>query len=451
MKWWRATAASLCLGASAGALGASGFDALYQAALVHDPSFRAARQELAAQTHAVSVAHAGLMPSVSLSISNSHVVGSRTIDNPFGQPIRSDLDYRAPQAVLSMRAPLFNDDARQRYRQAITQLRLAEQVLTSRNHDLLDRLAQAYLQRLLAEGNRVVARAQWASAQARRQMATRRLELGEGTRPEQLSADADTAIAAVQLTDADNQVAIAALTLQQLTGLAPLALEGTSVPSPGAAQEPPRDLSYWLDLAETANPALEARRLALELARLGVARASAGHLPRLDLVASASASRNDSVSTLNQSLVQRTLGLQLNIPLYSGGSVVASVAQTQAELEKAQADLDAERQSVQSEVNRLYLALVNAVPRLDAHAQSVRASALTLEAARQGFARGIRVQPDVDQARQKLAESERDLLRARYEMVLAQIRLRARAGMAPADLAALAERLMAGTSSQVRP
>jgi protease secretion system outer membrane protein len=164
-------------------------------------------------------------------------------------------------------------------------------------------------------------------------------------------------------------------------------------------------------------------------------------------VASVSNNKNESVSTLNQAYHQKSLGLQLNVPLYSGGYVSASAAQALADQEKAQAELEAEQFSVAAEVQRLVLAISSAPARLDALQMALDANVLLLEAARRGVVGGVRMQADIDLARQRVAESARDLAKARYEVALSQIRLHARAGTSADALAELADSLFAGPST----
>jgi protease secretion system outer membrane protein len=415
----------------------------FERAQAFDPTYRAAREELAAAQQSVPMARAALRPNVSVAVSNAQVNGARTADNFLGQPVTTPLDYRSPQQVLSLRWPLLNREASEQVAVAEARAQYASAVFTLRGHDLLDRLAQAWLQRQFADTGVATARTQLLSAQELQRLARRRLQLGEGTRPEAVQADADVALAQVQLADADNQLRIATLALVNLTGTqdnSPFTPSDGVLASNATAPPPlpaldPATLDRWTDLAMAHNPALAARRQALTATGVAVARAQAGHWPRLDLVASAANGRNDSVSTLNQAIRQRSIGLQLNLPLYAGGYVEASVAQALAEQGKAQAELEAEELSVRAEVQRLFLLADSGTARLAALQQGVAAADMALEGARKAFAGGVGVQADVARAQARVAESRRELDKARFEHLLTRVRLQARAGAAPGDIA----------------
>jgi len=428
---------------------AGDFQRAFDAALAHDPIHRAARQELAAAAQNIPMARAGLLPNLSLSVSDAKVTGSRTAENFLGQPVTQPLNYRSPQQVLSMRAPLLNKEATQRYRQAQVQLEYAQSVFRTRTHELLDRLGQAYLQRQFAEHGLELARTQQAGMLEQRQLAVRRFALGDGTRPEVHVAEADLALAGVQVAEAQNQLAAATLALEQITGMAPAAARlPAEWPAPIALE--PDNLAHWTQLAEAANPALAARRHAVELARLGVERADAGHYPRVDLVASVSKGRNDSVSTLNQAISQRSLGLQLNLPLYSGGFVEASVVQAMAEQEKAQAELDAEQLRVVADLSRVFQVVATGASRLAAQQQALDASRLVREGARRSVEGGVAITADVVRADVRVMEATRELAKARYEQLLARMRLYSGAGVAPEQIAQTIDGLLSPPIASAR-
>ncbi len=441
MKWVYGVLVAATLGAVAAQLHAGTFLQAYEGALANDPSYRAARQGLASTEQGVPIARSGLLPNLSLSVSDARVTGSRTLPNFLGQSVTTPLDYRSPQQTLSVRAPLLNVEAWRHVRQAQAQVSVAESILLTRRHELLDRLGQAYLQRLFTLQNQEVAQSQLETALEQRQLALRQFELGDGTRPDLQSAEANLALTRVQLLEADNQLANARLVLAQITGLPSLPV----LPLADAFIAPrpvPAGLAAWLETARASNPDIVARRFAVEVARISVDRAGAGHYPRLDLVGSVSKGRNDSVSTLNQSLSQRSIGLQLNVPLYSGGLVAASVTQALADQEKAQAELEAEMLNVNADIQRLFLTVQSGLEKLPAQQQVLGASMLVLEGARKSAAGGVGIRADIVRAHSKVTEALRDRARFRYELVLALLRLHSRAGTTPEEIAQLLDTVL---------
>ena len=120
----------------------------YQAALVNDPTLRAARHERDAGQQALPIARAGLLPSVSLSSSRANNTGDRSLLTP-GSPSQA-LDYRSAQDTLSLRQPLLNVDSVLRYRQGGVQSEYSEAVFSQKEGELAIRVGSAYFDLLLA-------------------------------------------------------------------------------------------------------------------------------------------------------------------------------------------------------------------------------------------------------------------------------------------------------------
>ena len=428
---------------------AGGFQDAFEAALDYDATYQAARADLASVQQGVPLARAGLLPSVSFSMSDSRVEGARIVDNVLGTPVTSPLDYRAPVKSLNIRAPLFNREAWQKLSIAQTQVDFAQAVFATRKLELMDRLATAYLQRLQAAEGVQTARAQLQAAQSQSDLARRRLKLGEGTQPELLDAEAAVDTAKVLIADAQSQIDVAILSLRQITGMVTTERsdqqqifdpEGRQWLLQAANTGP--SLAELLNQAQASNPAIASRRHALELAQAAVARNGAGHYPRLDLVGSASSSRNESLSTLNQSADQRSWGLQLSVPIYSGGAVSASVKQALADQVKAEAELVAEQQSVALELTKLFYAVSSGGSKIAARQKTVGANRLALEGVQRGFATGFNTQADVVQTQSKLAQTRQDLIQVIHEYLLARMRLAIRAGAEPAQVVAEIDSLL---------
>lgn len=426
---------------------AGNFERSYESALSSDATYQAARAEFASAQQNAPMAQAGLLPTVSLSVSDAKVRGSRTLDNPIGEPATSPLNYRTPAQSLNIRAPLYNREASQKLAYAKAQVSYAEAVFAARKADLVDRLATAYFQRLVAEQVLLAARAQVDATQSRLDMAHRHLKLGEGTRPEVLDAEVALDLAKVLLTDARNQRDIASLSLRQITGLDQESL--AAAPDGYAPQalesELPNSTKILSDLLEEANinnPGIAARRYAVSLAQIAVARGNAGHYPRLDLVASSTTSRNESLSTLNQSSSQRSWGLQLNMPIYSGGYVNASVVQALADVERAEAELVNEQQVVARDVTKLYLGVANGAAKIKAYQQAVKSAQLNLEGMRKGVSSGFNTKADVVADQRKLAQSQQELAQTVYDYLQTRIKLFVRTGTEPAKFVTYLDALL---------
>jgi protease secretion system outer membrane protein len=411
----------------------AGFAAAFDAALANDAEYRAARFELESREQGVPIARAGLLPSLAANYSESRVQGDRESLNFLGQEFSQRLDYRNPVTSLQLRAPLFNLEAINRYQSARAQAEGARSVFVARGQELLDRLGTAYAQRLFAEEIVALAQAQVEAYKGQSEMAVRRFAAGEGTRTETAEAAASLAFSRAQLVEATDQRDVAQRTLARITGQQNLPLRGLAADA-RQLPLPYTDAQAWIDVAFERNPNIQARRHQLESARYEVDRNRAGHFPRVDFVASAVDSQNESISTLNQQARLYSAGVQVSIPIFSGGGVDASVTQAVAEVSRTESQLDSDQRTLAVEVRRQFQATQTGRAKIEALKEAVDASAVALEGARRSLSAGVRTTADVLDAVRRLFLSRRDFAQARYEVLLARLRLQALAGLPVADI-----------------
>ena len=414
------------------AASAAGLLETYQQALDNDPTLRAARYEREAGRMAPAIARAALLPNVSFSSSRSGNQGDRSLAP--GAPTQ-DLKYRSAQDALSLRQALYNGEANVRYQQGLVQAEYSELVFLKKQDDLAIRVCGAYFDLLLAAEKLAFANAEVNAFNAQQTSAERRYTAGEGTVTEIAEASARGAIAEANRADATDLLLVARQALEAMTGQPAL---GLPVLKPGFAPSvlQPGSLDAWTALALAQNPDLAAQRKLVESTRLDIQRSRAGHLPRLDLVASVSKSTSDSLTTLNQQSTVRSLGVQLTIPLFSGLGVVSQTDQAQANLQRVEAELDASTLKVQLDLRRWFLATRTGITKVAAYDRAVESSRVAVEGTQRGMAAGIRTQTEVLDAERQYFSALRDRAQARYEFLNNRLKLKATAGaLEAADIA----------------
>lgn len=405
------------------ASGAGLLDA-YQAAREHDPAFRAARHEQEAGQQAQAIAKAGLLPNVAISSSRTSNRGDRTISGFAAAP----LDYRSAQDALVLRQPLFNRENYVRYQQGGVQAEYSDAVFSRKEGELALQVSMAYFDVLLATEKCALADAEVAAFEDQYTLAKRRQGGGEGTITEIAEAESRLRIAEANRVDALNQLSVAKRLLEDMTGRPAGDLQALRKDyQPDGLQ--PEKLDEWMELAQERSPDILAQRKVYESATLDVSRSQAGHLPRLDLVASVSETENDTVNTINQKIHTRALGLQLNVPLFAGWGVSAQTDQAIANQQRYSAELDAVVNKVLLEVKRQFLAAQAGTGKVAAYRKAVEASQVALEGTRKGMTAGIRTQTDVLDAQRLLFSARRDLAQSRYDFLASKLKLKAAAGV----------------------
>jgi protease secretion system outer membrane protein len=202
----------------------------------------------------------------------------------------------------------------------------------------------------------------------------------------------------------------------------------------------PVSFDEWRDTALENNAQLIAGRHSLEAARQQVKIVRAGFYPRVDLVASIGKNQSNTVETIGQRYLTKAIGVEVTIPLYSGGLVQASSQQAQANYERAELELQDKTDKVLLDVRKQYNVCVSSLTRIDALKSAVESATLQITATQKSVQAGMRTNLDVLTATQQLYQAKRDLARARYQYLLAELQLKRAAGiLTPEDLFGIAQ------------
>ncbi len=395
----------------------------YKAALEKDPTYQRARFERDAANEYETIGRAALMPSVSASYNFIKNDAERSFNNGPATP----LQYTSKVATLQLRQPLFNLDAWQRFKGGKVQVEYSEARFSGDSQELISRLTTAYLDALLAEDQLQLAIAQRDAYQASQVSSQNLLEKGAGTKTDVLEARARFELAQAQVLEAEDVVNTKRNELGVIVGSEPGSLD-TLVPSLPELRLMPATLAEWEALTTAGNPEVRAQRHAVDYAQTEVERNRAGHYPRVDLVASHSRNTSDSLFTFDQKSTVNSIGVQMSIPLYSGGSVTAQTRQAAARLASGRAEYDAALQKALVEVRKQFQLVTSTRIRMSAMEQAVSSAAEAVEATRKSVAGGQRVNLDVLNAMQQLYTARRDLSEARHGYLQAYLKLNAAAG-----------------------
>jgi len=404
----------------------------YQTALANDPKFQGARYDRLAGAEYEAIGRASLLPNVGASYNYSKNDADRTIISQNGGRQFDSPQYDSKVATLSVRQPLFNMEAWQRYQGGQRQANYSEAKFASDAQDLIARLTVAYLESLLAEDQLRLAVAQRDAYYENQQANQRLFDKGAGTRTDVLETRARYELAQAQVVEAENNVNNKRNELSAIIGVNPGALERLAGRVPELALTP-ATIAEWEQLARERNPEVRAQSHSVEYSRTEVERNRAGHYPRVDLVASHSRNNADSLFTFNQQSTVNSVGVQMSFPLYSGGGVNAQTRQAAARLASSQAELDASMQKVLVELRKQFQLVRSTRLRINAMEQAERSAAEAVEATRKSVAGGQRVNLDVLTALQQLYTTRRDLSEARHGYLLAYLRLHAAAGVLDSD------------------
>lgn len=400
----------------------------YEAALANDASIRASRAGAAAGRERLPQAQAQRLPNVNFSASRNYNDLESKSQDFLGRPTRAENQYYSDNQVLSVRQPLYRPLLNAQVRQAQAQSDEADATLERDEQALVVRVGEAYFDALLAQDQLLLTAAQKKTYGVQLEAAGRGLTAGSGTRTDVDEAQARLDLALAQELEALQNVDFTRRRLEVLTGqpvqtLVPLDVQRFRPQSPE-----PSSVQAWIGRAEQASPELQALRAQLEAAQQEIDKAQAGHKPTLDAVAQWSRSNSDSVTSVNSRFENKSIGLQLNVPLYSGGFVNSTVRQAVASRERVRETLEAATRDLGVRVHQEFRGMTEGMLRVAALEQAVRSAEQAVLSNQRSFLAGARTTVDVLNAEQQKTFAQRDLAQARYRYLVAQLRLQSLAG-----------------------
>ncbi|MHB8812419.1 MAG: TolC family outer membrane protein [Steroidobacteraceae bacterium] len=466
--------ALLCAGFAIGlpaAAAAADFTQVYQDALANDPTYQQAYANYQAAREAKPEAWAALLPQISgsagRSVDHSSGLSSNIGTTASGAPASSSFyavtHTNARQWSLNLSETLFSWADWVGLKSADSQVAEAQATYEAAGQNLILRVATAYFNVLSALDT---LQAQESSLQAfdlQLEQANKRFQVGliAITDVEQARAARDTAAAAVI---ADKQaLASAEDQLQVITGR-----QYDTLSEPGAdmplVMPNPANQDQWVQTSLQQNLSLIASRLAADVARDNVRVAFSGHLPTLSLTASRSFNSAGVDENLSQGPFDigtfnlpswtndRQIGLEVTVPIFSGGGTEARVHQAQYQWIAAKDGMEQTSRTTEQQARDAYLGVISGIAHVQALQQALTSSQTAYRATEAGYRVGTQTEVDVLNALSTLVQAKTNYASSRYAYITSVVQLRYAAGtLDPNEVQAIDHWLSAPSSVSPGP
>jgi outer membrane protein/protease secretion system outer membrane protein len=399
------------------------FKQVYEAALEQDASIRASRAAADSGRERLPQARAGLMPQVSANAGRNFNDLNATSPNLLGALTTTNDKYFSDTKAVQLRQPLVNMQRWQQFEQAKSLVAESEATLDRDLQNLVVRVAGAYFEYLMADEQLELVLAQKKMYTSLVDAAKKGLAAGSGTRTDIDDAQARLDMASAQELEAKQNQDQTRRQLEVLINQPVGSLAKLNVPTLKLVGPQPVNLDEWTLKAAKNSPEIKAMQARLDAARREVSKSQAGHLPTLDAIAQWSNSGSENITRINSRYENKSIGLQLNIPLYSGGYVNSTIRQAMAEQTRAEESLEALRRDLGVRVHKEYRGVSEGVMRVRALEQAVRSAEQMLMSTQMSLKAGSRTQLDVLNAQQQYTLTLRDLAQARYVYLMSKVKL----------------------------
>ena len=418
----------------------------YQAAQQQDATILASRAAAQAGRERLPQARSQLLPSISASVGRNQNNLVSIVPNSLGQEQTSESHYPSSNRTLTLRQPLFRSYLAAQYRQAEAQVQDAEATLAQDEQNLAVRVSGAYFEAMLTHEQLDLILAQRKAYTTQLDAARKSLAGGSGTRTDVDDAQARLDMNAAQEIEARQNMDYTLKQLETLVNQPVDKLAALDVAKLELLDPQPNVLQDWIDRAEARSPQLQSLRAQAEASRQEVKKASAGHTPTLDAVAQWSRSESENILNVQSSYTNGSVGLQLNIPIFSGGYVNSTVRQALAGQEHAEQSLEAGRRDLGVRVYKEFRGMTENIPKVRALELALRSADQLVLSSRKSFQAGSRTVMDVLNAEQQRMVVLRDLAQARYMYLISKIRLLALVGAADDEAVAAINRMLKSLS-----
>lgn len=396
---------------------------IYQEALDQDAQYAAARAEHRAAQEKIPQGRAGLLPTLTL----TGIKKKQLIDSSIGPERTIDRAGVVIQAIQ----PLFRMENFVAYEQSKIQVMQADSQFIIAAQDLILRVAQAYFDVLIAQFDVRVEEDQKKAIERQLKRAKAHFEAGNSTIVDTNEAQARFDLTVSKLIVVRNTLEVNKRKIQKITGRYPSVISRLHEDYDASLFV----LKYagmddWLAVAEQNNLTIRVQQSVLEIAKHEVKRAKAGHYPTLDLVALYSNQKGVGGIFTGRGidLTSKEIGLQLNVPIFSGFAVQSRVREALANQERVLQDLNNTHRDTELKVSQEYLNTTNGKVLVKAQIEAVRSSQSQVESTKLGQEVGVRTEVDVLNAQGLHSIARRDLGRAYYNLFISRLRLEAAAG-----------------------
>ncbi len=419
----------------------------WRAAQEHDLEYAAARAAHDAGQARRDQGAALWRPSVDLTgtagrmSSSTETAGARFSAPGFGRTTGANFDTsvsdgNATSWSLLARQPLISGTRMAHRRELDLSAELADEQWQAERQSLMLRTAERYFDVVVAEESLRVLQEQQGALERAFLEAQERFRVGASPITDTHEARARAEAAKAQIIAAATELQIKRLALSDVTGLAPDSLHPRL---PGDPENLPdvTPLDHWLEESANHNPRLRMQSVSVELAKQEVAKSRATASPSLDLVAKVGRDRlsgSGDLGTASNTNGSKMVGVQLTIPVFTGGYRSAQHEEALSLAEKARLDEARTRQQVMLQTRASWMGLTAGAGRVAALVAAREASRARLDSTRLGQQVGDRSTLDVLNAQADVAATELGLLQARMGLLTERLRLAAVAGSLDEDL-----------------
>lgn len=406
---------------------------IYKAALYSDPLYQAAVSTRLSQREAIPQSVAALLPNISAQANISSNYQNITQPPLPGQP-NGISNFQSQGYNISIRQPLIKVNDWLAVKQANNVGKQADLTLAAAAQDLIFRVATAYFNVLSAQDTLRFTQAEKIAESRQLNQAQKRVQVGLDALTSVYEAKAAYDKSLAEEISAENTLRNNQEALRELTGQTYSSIKCLIKKVPLQTPQP-ENIEDWINAATQHNLKLMAARYGVEITRENIKMQASEHLPSLSLIGNygKTGAFNNVPSPLHENA--GTLGLELDVPIFAGGSVSSKTRQAQYDFQTASANLDNTYRLLIITTRQKYNDILADISKIKAEQQAIQSAQLSLDSTEKSYKAGTRTVVDVLIAQQNLYDAKRTAASDQYTYLLDTLLLKQAAGsLKPDDL-----------------
>jgi outer membrane protein len=413
---------------------------VYQQALFSDPIYQQALEQRLFDQEGVPINRAPLFPQA---LFNGGPSVTKFSQSPPGTP-SNNVTSRGYSFTLTLTQTVFDYAQFKALSSAHAVSKQADATLNAAMQDLMLRVSTAYFVVLKDEENLIYNRVSKNAFAKQYDQINQQFKVGLKTITDVDTAKASYDTASAAYIAADTTLANDKENLRAITGRLYPSLSSLSNKLPLISPQP-KDMESWVEIAEQQNWSIKAAEYATQAARENIKQQSAGHLPTLSLEGNYIVGYNNNLTNVagepsgtdaipssfapaKVHTRNATVSLNLGVPIFSGGLVVAQTNQARYGYHVATQKLEQTIRSTVNTARQSYLGIISGIQKIKADKQAIKSTISSLRGLRAGYSVGTQTLVDVLNQQQKVLQAETQYSTDRYTYVTDLLTLKQAAG-----------------------
>jgi outer membrane protein len=400
---------------------AYGLDLLesYQLALQNNPTLKQAYFEKMAISESKSQSIAKMLPAFSVLAKSSQDRLNNVKDTYQGSGVQN---FYTHNLTINFKQPLFHWEHWVELEQSENKIAQAEAKYLAEKQNLIVKTTEAYFTVLSELDNLDIAFSEKKSIEFQLETAKQLFEKGVISSTNIYESQAAFDKAKANIIKAENALNNSIAKLVELIGgndeveLNPLIEELKLTPPE------PDNILMWNEAAMENNLQIISALNQIEVSRKTIEIQESGHYPQLDLVANYGF--HDENSSFGFRGDTRSVGVQLNAPLFEGGAVNSKTQQAIHEFEAARENLYKTQKEVSRQVKETYNNVLSSLEQAKAFKAVEDSASKVVNAVKTEFETGTRTMVDVLDEQKKFYQAKRDYSRSLYEYLINGVKLK---------------------------